>query len=296
MPDSAIGSTIASVRKEAGLAYVEVVGPNGGIIAHTFEGKAPPQDPAVLKEADKIQDTVIDGVPYIDVPAPVITGSVVHVGLDRSAGKQMVLDAQKLLVGITLAALVLAALVSIYVVSRFVDPLRKLTHVAKRIVEGDLSQEIEVVSGDEVGELAAAFGQMVEKLKEVLRALQESVQLLTNAGNELGQSTSDQSQTITRQATALQETQVTAQEIKQTSLLAAQKAEAVLKLTENADEVSNSGENAIQSSLGALTDIPAQCDEIAHKINQLSARTQHIGGITQTGKDRADPAHKLAPK
>ena len=294
MPDSAIGSTIASVRKEAGLAYVEVVGPNGGIIAHTFEGKAPPQDPAALKEAEKIQDTVIDGVPYIDVPAPVITGSVVHVGLDPSAGKQMVLEAQKLLVGITLAALVLAALGSIYVVSRFVDPLRKLTHVAKRIVEGDLSQEIEVVSGDEVGELAAAFGQMVEKLKEVLRALQESVQLLTNAGNELGQSTSDQSQTITRQATALQETQVTAQEIKQTSLLAAQKAEAVLKLTEKADEVSSQGEAAIEKSLGGLTDIRAQVDEIAQKIAQLSERTQQIGGITQTVKDLADQSNMLA--
>src|SRR5205807_6388779 len=127
---------------------------------------------------------------------------------------------------------------------------------------------------DEVGQLAAGFGQRVEKLKEVLRALQESVQLLANAGGELSQSTNDQSRTITRQATALQETQVTAQEIKQTSLLAAQKAETVLKLTEKADEVSNSGETAIEASLGGLTDIRAQADEIAHKIGQLSKPTQ----------------------
>src|SRR5437763_56953 len=85
---------------------------------------------------------------------PVITGSIVHVGLDPSAANQMVLEAQKLLVAITLAALVMAALVSILVVARFVDPLRKLTHIARRIVEGDLSQEIQVESGDEVGELA----------------------------------------------------------------------------------------------------------------------------------------------
>src|SRR5260370_23962241 len=107
---------------------------------------------------------------------------------------------------------------------------------------------------------------MVEKLKEVLRALQESVQLLTNAGSELGQSTSDQSQTITRQATALQETQVTAQEIKQTSLLAAQKAEAVLRLTEKADDAASQGDAAIEKSLGGLTDIRAPLDEIAQKI------------------------------
>jgi len=294
MPDSAIGATLASVKKEASLAYVEVVGPTGNVIAHTFEGRAPVQDASVLKQADHIADNVVDGVTYIDVPAQVITGSIVHVGLDPSAGNALVYEAQKLLMGITIAALVLAAMVSLWVVGRFVGPLRRLTIVVRRIVEGDLAVPVEVESEDEVGELAGAFQQLVGKLKEVLLALQESVALLTNAGTELGSSTTEQSQTITRQATALQETQVTAQEIKQTSLLAAQKAEAVLKLTEKADEVSSQGESAIEKSLGGLTDIKSQVDEIAQKINQLSERTQQIGGITQTVKDLADQSNMLA--
>ena len=294
MPDSAIGSTITSVKKEANLAYVDVVGPNGSLIAHTFEGRAPKQDPKMLKESERIEDVVIEGVPYIDVPAPVITGSIVHVGLDPAEGNAKVFEAQKLLIAITLAALVVAAIAAVMLMRRFVDPLRRLTHAVSRIVEGDLTQGVKVDTNDEVGELAEAFGAMVEKLKEVLGALQESVQLLTNAGNELSQSTAEQSQTITRQATALQETQVTAQEIKQTSLLAAQKADAVLKLTEKADEVSSSGEAAIERSLGGLTDIRSQVDEIAQKIAQLSERTQQIGGITQTVKDLADQSNMLA--
>src|SRR5262249_45702545 len=56
MPDSAVGATIASVKKEAGLAYVEVVSPNGVIVAHTFEGRAPHQDASVLRESEKGQD------------------------------------------------------------------------------------------------------------------------------------------------------------------------------------------------------------------------------------------------
>src|SRR3989475_9851980 len=294
MPDSAVGATIASVKKDANLAYVEVVGPNGNVIAHTFDGRIPQQDTAVLRDSEKIRDVVLDGVSYIDVPAAVITGAVVHVGLDPAAGNAMVLRAQKLLGAITLAALVAAAIISLMLVARFVAPLRNLTHAARRIVDGDLTQEIEVTTNDEVGQLAAGFAQMVEKMKEVLRALQESVQLLANAGGELSQSTNDQSQTITRQATALQETQVTAQEIKQTSLLAAQKAETVLKLTEKADQVSSQGEEAIEKSLGGLTEIRAQVDEIAQKIAQLSERTQQIGGITQTVKDLADQSNMLA--
>src|SRR5438876_4373693 len=294
MPDSAVGATIASVKKDAGLAYVEVVGPNGSLIAHTFEGKPPQQNASVLKESERIQDVILDGIPYIDVPAPVITGATVHVGLDPTAGNAMVLQAQKLLVAIPVAALVLAAFVALALVARFVAPLRRLTQAAKRIADGDLTQAIQVTARDEVGELAEAFVQMVEKMKEVLRALQESVQLLINAGGELSQSINDQSQTITRQATALQETQVTAQEIKQTSLLAAQKAETVLKLTEKADQVSSQGEAAIEQSLGGFTEIRSQVDEIAQKISQLSERTQQLGGITQTVKDLADQSNMLA--
>ena len=294
MPDSAVGSTILSVKKEANLAYVEVVGANGAIIAHTFDGRAPAQDATILKEPEKTGENVIDGVTYIDVPTAVITGAIVHVGLDPAEGNNRVLEAQKLLLGITLLALLAALGIAVLVVRGFVAPLRRLTHVASRIVEGDLTQKVEVTTNDEVGELALAFAQMVEKLKEVLVALQESVRLLTNAGSELGTSTAEQSETITRQATALQETQVTAQEIKQTSLLASQKAEMVLKLTEKADAVSSQGEAAIERSLGGLTDIRAQVDEIAKRISQLSDRTQQIGGITQTVKDLADQSNMLA--
>jgi methyl-accepting chemotaxis protein len=294
MPDSAVGATIASVKKDANLAYIEVVGPNGSVLAHTFDGRVPQQDPSALRESEKIRNVVLEGITYLDVPAAVITGAIVHVGLDPAAWNAMAWRAQKLLGAITLAALVAAAFISVMLVAQFVSPLRNLTHAARRIVDGDLTQEIEVTTNDEVGQLAAGFAQMVEKMKEVLRALQESVQLLANAGGELSQSTSDQSQTITRQATALQETQVTAQEIKQTSLLAAQKAETVLKLTEKADQVSSEGEEAIEKSLGGLTEIRSQVDEIAQKIAQLSERTQQIGGITQTVKDLADQSNMLA--
>src|SRR5581483_5057036 len=49
-----------------------------------------------------------------------------------------------------------------------------------------------------------------------------------------------------------------------------------------------------EKSLGGLTEIRAQVDEIAQKIAQLSERTQQIGGITQTVKDLADQSNMLA--
>jgi methyl-accepting chemotaxis protein len=68
----------------------------------------------------------------------------------------------------------------------------------------------------------------------------------------------------------------------------------VIRLAEKADTVSSQGETAIERSLGGLTDIRAQVDEIAQKINQLSDRTQQIGSITATVKDLADQSNMLA--
>ena len=294
MPDSAVAATISTVKKDANLAYVEVVGPGGGVVAHTFQGGAPIQEPSALRETERVQEISIAGKAYLDVPAPVITGSIVHVGLDPAEANQMVFDAQKLPLLLSLLAMVVAAVTAALLVGRFVRPLKRLTVAVSQIVEGDLTQKVEVTTSDEVGELAEAFGRMVGKLKQVLGALQESVHLLTDAGNELRKSTNEQNETLTKHAAALQETQVTAQEIRQTSLLAAEKAEAVLKMTEKADKISSSGEAAIESSLGGLTEIRAQVDEIATRINQLSDRAQQIGGITQAVKDLADQSNMLA--
>jgi methyl-accepting chemotaxis protein len=294
MPESAVASTIQAVKKDSGLAYIEVVSPNGKIVAHTFEGRPPLQDLQQLREPEKIGEVVIDGTRYVDVPAPVITGALVHVGVDPSETAARLREAHVRLFGATVIVMVLTLGIAWLLVRQIISPLKRLTHITSRILEGDLTQRVDVDSTDEIGELAAAFGAMVEKLKQVVGALQDSVRLLKQAGEDLGTSTAEQGETITRQATALQETQVTAQEIKQTSLLAAQKAETVLKLTEKADEVSSSGESAIESSLGGLTDIRAQVDEIARKIGQLSERTQQIGGITQTVKDLADQSNMLA--
>src|SRR5437868_15289097 len=82
MPESAIASTIQAVKKDSGLAYIEVVSPGGNLLAHTFEGKAPAQDARQLRESEKVSEVLIDGVRYVDVPAPVMTGALVHVGLD----------------------------------------------------------------------------------------------------------------------------------------------------------------------------------------------------------------------
>ena len=285
---------LLAVRRADGVAYIEVVQASGNVVAHTSGGHLHRRAADRRRERTLALEDVVDGVEVIDVPAATPTGEIVHVGLEAAAIEARLRNERAWLLGSVLLATLLALGGSIWAARRLLGPLRDLNEAARRVAGGDLALAIATGSDDEIGELAGSFAKLVEKLAETLGALRESAQLLTEAGDKLTTSTQEQSQTVTRQATALQETQVTAQEIKQTSLLAAQKADAVLKLTEKAEEFSASGEEAIVRSLGGLTDIRAQVEDISQRIAQLADRTQQIGSITATVKDLADQSNMLA--
>ncbi|NMO17100.1 methyl-accepting chemotaxis protein [Pyxidicoccus fallax] len=175
-------------------------------------------------------------------------------------------------------------------------PVLALRAAVTRIVrEGDLTRDIDVKAGDdEVGELAGAFGQLVKQLRESVRSMQSGTRVLSETVAELQRASEQQERNVARQATALQETQVTAQEIKQTSLLASEKAEDVLGRASRAEEVGREGEEDIRDSLGGFQSLLEQSKQMTERISQLNERTRQIGGITGTVKDLADQSNMLA--
>jgi methyl-accepting chemotaxis protein len=175
-------------------------------------------------------------------------------------------------------------------------PVLALRDAVTRLVRGgDLTQAIDVKAGnDEVGELADAFGQLVKQLRDTAHSLHRGTRVLSDTVAELQSAAAQQERNVARQAAALQETQVTAQEIKQTSLLAAEKADAVLTVAVRAEEVGQAGEEDIRDSLGGFQSLLDQSRQMTERITQLNERTRQIGGITQTVKDLADQSNMLA--
>jgi methyl-accepting chemotaxis protein len=199
------------------------------------------------------------------------------------------------LLGLGAAGALVAGAVAFLLARRVTGPLRQLTAAAARVVaEGDFQATLEVHSRDEIGELATSFEMMMGQLRDVLLALRASSEQLEAAASQLSEEAAMQNRTLSRQAAALYETQVTAEELQRASRLAAQRAQAVLKDAERADALGSSGEQALESSVGGLTYIRNQVDQIARTSRELQQRTLQIGGITMTVKDLADQSNMLA--
>ena len=309
---TAVQTGIDSSKTVAAVAYIYLVDTDGSVLAHTFSPAFPaglektnPLDPDRISAAHPVQvNEAVDWtwsagrIRSIDVAAPVSGGAlgVVHVGMDRGEIERQVrgLQQRMALWGalVALFAIGLGALIAAVVVIR---PVRALIGATQVIAEtGDLTQPIEIRSRDELGQLAASFSTMVARLREALNKLLTANTALATLMVELRGSADEQLKNATQQAAALQETHVTAQEIRQTSQMAAEKTERVLKEAERADAVSRKGEEAIGRSVAGLTAIREQVSEIARRIDELSSRAQQIAGITSTVKDLADQSNMLA--
>ena len=72
-----------------------------------------------------------------------------------------------------LFAAILAALMALLIAERTARPVRRLTQVAERMSEGDLSARLPATSRDEVGQLTLAFNHMADQLDDKVTTLAE---------------------------------------------------------------------------------------------------------------------------
>lgn len=89
---------------------------------------------------------------------------------------------------LTLLTWVIATLLGIRAVTHIVHPIQELAQTAHAIRGGDLSRQAVVTQQDEVGELAAAFNEMTEQLRQTLDGLHDKIEELEHLSRALQES------------------------------------------------------------------------------------------------------------
>jgi len=95
---------------------------------------------------------------------------------------------QLLLLGAGLLSILISSVVIGLVIGRITNPLRVLRKSAEAVARRDFSQKITTVSSDELGDLAAAFNQMIDSLRQSTEDLQATINTLQSTRAQLIQS------------------------------------------------------------------------------------------------------------
>jgi methyl-accepting chemotaxis protein len=150
------------------------------------------------------------------------------------------------------------------------------------------------VSTDEMGDLARGLHGVLRQLRAIPLTLQQSATQLMGAGISLSEANQEQRNSLSSQAAALQEAQVTAEEIKQTSELTARRAEDVLAVITRAEELGRSGSAAVEQTLSGFNSIRESAVNIRERMGKLEASARQISGIVGRVKSLADRSNMLA--
>src|SRR6476619_5958652 len=184
--------SLAGTRRDAGVSIAEVnlkliwdvvsrikVGERGQAYVVARRGTAAPEDEIPTA-------TDLQGRTVLTAFAPVAPlGWTVFVELPLGEAYQPLMASIQRSALVLLAALCLAAVAGIFLARRLVVPIQALRTGAARIGSGDLSQRIEVKTGDELEALADQFNDMAGRLQESYTGLENKVEQRTQ---ELAQS------------------------------------------------------------------------------------------------------------
>jgi len=112
--------------------------------------------------------------PIKDIKGKII--GILYVGILEEKFTDMGRRAIAIFLGITLAGMAIALIVSSFLAKGVLQPIKRLVFASQQLAKGDLEYEVKLKSKDEIRELGEAFNLMASSLKERDERLKEYTQ------------------------------------------------------------------------------------------------------------------------
>ncbi|KRC03299.1 methyl-accepting chemotaxis protein [Duganella sp. Root198D2] len=203
----------------------------------------------------------------------------------------------QLVIGLLAAGLILATIIGWWLVRSITQPLNRAVAIAQAVARGDLTQQIEITANDETGQLLAALKEMNSSLAGMVGNVRQATETLHAASAHIADDDLDLSHRIEKQASALEETALSMEELTCTVRRNADNARQVNLLAQGAANLATRGGaavfqavekmDAINASSLRMADIIGVIDGIATQTGRLamdaSAEAQRAGGASPEG-------------
>ncbi|TXH91032.1 MAG: methyl-accepting chemotaxis protein [Rhodoferax sp.] len=185
-----------------------------------------------------------------------------------------------MVVSVLLLGLVAAIALALAFVHSITGPVREAVRIAQSVATGDLRSEIQVQGSNELGQLMQALLTMRNHLSEVVTQVREGAEGVATASAEIAQGNNDLSARTENQASALEQTAASMEELASTVKQNFESGQHANGLAEEASKVAAKGGDvvgrvvhtmeAINVSSKKIADIIGVIDGIAFQTNILA--------------------------
>ncbi|QMI03920.1 methyl-accepting chemotaxis protein [Citrobacter sp. RHB25-C09] len=163
-----------------------------------------------------------------------------------------------------------------YLVAMLVKPLARIRQQFSQIALGDLSQPIDDIGRNCVGQLVPLLRAMQDSLREAVSAIRTGSDNIWQGATEISSGNNDLSSRTEEQAAALEETAASMEQLTATVKLNADNARQASQLTETASRTASKGGSLVSEVVDTMNGISAsskQIAEITTVINSIAFQT-----------------------
>ncbi len=198
-------------------------------------------------------------------------GLVVEIDAAEALAGLGVMRNYMFLVGI-LAALAIAAC-GYFIALTIARPVESVTRVAKKVASGDFTVQVALDKRkDEIGQLAAAFNNMNETLRELMKKAVETATGVTQAADGLGSSVESTTSSIDQVAASAGEFASNTQQL-------SGNAQEMARISTEVSSRAREGEKTIMDVTAQMKEINKIVEGLRTSIQNLGKRSEEIGNI-----------------
>jgi methyl-accepting chemotaxis protein len=231
-------------------------------------------------------------------------GGILHLSEVDDAARPILIRTLLTIAG----CLVIGILIVFFLIRSIIKPILKLKEQAVSVSEGDLTQDIQVKTHDEIGKLGLAFRNMQENLRSVIQNVGNSADHVARSSNELtvsAEQTSAASEQVSmavqgitsgaeKQTTGLENNSAALNEIAQGVTQIAERSITVADLARQSSLQAEEGRKSVEQTGEQMNSIHQSVELSNRMIQTLQVRSQEIGEITKVIGDISNQTNLLA--
>ena len=258
-----------------------------GFIEYEYQGEARLASYMPIKE--------IDGAVFAQIPIAEAYNA------NREILKQIIILS-------IIVLFVLILVIIFYITKNVVSPIVNYGEQMRKVSDGDLDVELEIVRKDELGHLGEVFNQMIRDLRSLVQSIKETSNQVTETSEHLEESSREVGSTSEQVSVSIQEVATGADEqaknVEDVSMNIQQLSEGieeldqtneeVEELTENMNRVTEQGTEKMKELSTQMQEIVSSMREVAADISDLESISQEIGSIIDIINNISEQTNLLA--
>jgi methyl-accepting chemotaxis protein WspA len=198
-----------------------------------------------------------------------------------------------IVVGIT-AAVVLAAVLGIFLLRSIMQPLSRLLGTTEVLSTGDFTQRIGLDRRDEFGVLAESFDRMIAQISALVDQVQKSAIQVGTSVTEIVATANEQQATATEVAATTTEIGATSKEISATSKELVGTMNEVSAVAEQTASLAGSGQAGVARMEATMRQVAEAATSINAKLVVLNEKATNINQVVTTITKVADQTNLLS--